>query len=186
MRSLVSYSDLNDRLDEVISQSNSKFNIVKDSINMIGKQITEENEKAQNFLEQKNRFITLLEQKIDERFKQEAQIREEIGNKLLSVIDDKFNSLKIEISKESGNRFECIENLKSYLENDVPKLNEMLNNEKIKREEGDDSLDKKTTEEIMKVQDIITNDKKNREQTVSGTDEANANKLRNYFKKQYE
>ena len=47
---------------------------------MIGKQITEENEKAQNFLEQKNRFITLLEQKIDERFKQEAQIREEIGN----------------------------------------------------------------------------------------------------------
>jgi len=157
--------DLNDRLDEVISQSNNKFNIVKDSINMIGKQIEEENEKAQNFLQKKNNFITLLEQKIDERFKQEAQIREEIGNKLLSVIDDKFNSLKIEISKESGNRFECIENLKSYLENDVPKLNEMLNNEKIKREEGDDSLDKKTTEEIMQVQEVIINDKKNREQT---------------------
>ena len=51
---------------------------------MIGKQITEENEKAQNFLQKKNNFITLLEQKIDERFKQEAQIREEIGNKLLS------------------------------------------------------------------------------------------------------
>ena len=84
---------------------------------------------------------------------------------MLSVIDDKFNSLKIEISKESGNRFECIENLKSYLENDVPKLNEMLNNEKIKREEGDDNLDKKTTEEIMQIQDVIVNDKKNREQT---------------------
>ena len=119
---------------------------------MIGKQIEEENEKAKNFLDRKNHFISLLEQKIDERFKQEAQIREEIGNKLISVIEDRFNSLKIEISKESGNRFECIENLKSYLENDVPKLNEMLNNEKIKREEGDDSLDKKTTEEIMKVQ----------------------------------
>ena len=132
---------------------------------MIGKQIEEENEKAKNFLDRKNHFIALLEQKIDERFKQEAQIREEIGNKLISVIEDKFNSLKIEISKESGNRFECIENLKSYLENDVPKLNEMLNNEKIKREEGDDSLDKKTTEEIMKVQDVISSDKKNREQT---------------------
>ena len=125
---------------------------------MIGKQIEEENEKAKNFLDRKNHFIALLEQKIDERFKQEAQIREEIGNKLISVIEDKFNSLKIEISKESGNRFECIENLKSYLENDVPKLNEMLNNEKIKREEGDDSLDKKTTEEIMKVQDVIASD----------------------------
>ena len=80
---------------------------------MIGKQIEEENEKAKNFLDRKNHFIALLEQKIDERFKQEAQIREEIGNKLISVIEDKFNSLKIEISKESGNRFECIENLKS-------------------------------------------------------------------------
>ena len=127
---------------------------------MIGKQIEEENEKAENFLERKNHYIQLLEQKIDERFNQEAQIREEIGNKLLSIIDDKFNALKNEISKESGNRFECIENLKSYLENDVPKLNEMLNNEKIKREEGDDAIDKKTTDEIMQVQEVITNDKK--------------------------
>ena len=132
---------------------------------MIGKQIEEENEKAENFLERKNHYIQLLEQKIDERFNQEAQIREEIGNKLFNIIDDKFNAFKNEISKESGNRFECIENLKSYLENDVPKLNEMLNNEKIKREEGDDTIDKKTTDEIMQVQEVITNDKKNREQT---------------------
>ena len=60
---------------------------------MIGKQIEEENEKAENFLERKNHYIQLLEQKIDERFNQEAQIREEIGNKLLSIIDDKFNAL---------------------------------------------------------------------------------------------
>ena len=84
-------------------------------------------------MERKNHYIKLLEQKIDDRFKEEAQIREEIGNKLFNIIDDKFNALKNEISKESGNRFESIENLKSYLENDVPKLNEMLNNEKIKR-----------------------------------------------------
>ena len=132
---------------------------------MIGKQIEEENEKAENFLERKNHYIQLLEQKIDERFNQEAQIREDIGNKLISIIDDKFNALKNEISKESGNRFECIENLKSYLENDMPKLNEMLNNEKIKREEGDDTIDKKTTDEIMQVQYIKKKKKKNSEQT---------------------
>ncbi len=132
---------------------------------MIGKQIEEENEKAENFLEKKNQCIQHLEQLIDNRFNKEAQIREEIGNKLFTIIDDKFNALKTEISKESGNRFNEIENLKSYLENDVPKLNEMLNNEKIKREEGDDTIDKKTTDEIMQVQEVITNDKKNREQT---------------------
>ena len=75
---------------------------------MIGKQIEEENEKAQNFLDRKNHFISLLEQKIDERFNQEAQIREEIGAKLINIIEDKFSSLKNEISKESANRFECI------------------------------------------------------------------------------
>ena len=98
-----------------------------------------------------------MEQKIDERFNQEAQIREEIGNKLFSIIDDKFNALKNEISKESGNRFECIENLKSYLENDVPKLNEMLNNEKIKREEGDDTIDKEAILEMLRV--LVTKSK---------------------------
>ena len=134
--------DLNDRLDEVINQSTSKFNIIKDNvslifyirilqINLIGKQIEEENERAANFLDKKNNYIKILEQKIDERFNQEAQIREEVGSKLLNIIEDRFSSLKNEISKESANRFECIENLKSYLENDVPKLNEMLNNEKI-------------------------------------------------------
>jgi len=87
-----------------------------------------------------------------------ASFREVIG-------DPKFSSLKNEISKESANRFECIENLKSYLENDVPKLNEMLNNEKIKREEGDDGIDKKVTEEILQVQGNINEDKKNRETT---------------------
>ena len=57
---------------------------------MIGKQIEEENEKSKNFLDRKNHFISLLEQKIDERFKQESQIREEIGNKLISVIQNLF------------------------------------------------------------------------------------------------
>ena len=90
--------DLNDRLDEVINQSTSKFNIIKDNvslifyirilqINLIGKQIEEENERAANFLDKKNNYIKILEQKIDERFNQEAQIREEVGSKLLNIIE---------------------------------------------------------------------------------------------------
>ena len=114
---------------------------------MIGKQITDENQKNESLLESKNHYIKLLEQKIDERFNQEAQIRQEIGNKLLTIIDDKFNALKNEVSKESMNRYECIENLKSYLENDVPKLNDMVTSEQEKREEGDDIIAKRIGEE---------------------------------------
>ncbi len=38
------------------------------------------------------------------------------GEVRFTIIDDKFNALKVEVSKESMNRYECIENLKTYLE----------------------------------------------------------------------
>lgn len=106
----------------------------------IQKQLDEEHHKSESLLENKNHYIKLFEHKIFERFSQESQIREEIGKKLLTIIDDKFNSLKVEISKESRNRYESIENLKSYLENDVPKLNEMIKSEQERREDSDESI----------------------------------------------
>lgn len=119
-------------------------------INRITKQLEEENQKSEILLENKNHYIKLLEQKIFERFNQESQIREEIGKKLFTVIDDKFNSLKVEISKESRNRYESIENLKGFLENDIPKLHEFIKSETERREEGDDILLKKLSEDLNK------------------------------------
>jgi len=66
------------------------------------------------------------------------------------VIEDKFSALKSEVSKESRNRYESIENLKSYLENDIPKLNETIKLEQDKREEGDDLILNKTKDEFTK------------------------------------
>ena len=72
--------------------------------------------KFDSFTEQKNSYIKVLENKINERFNQESELRKEIERRFTVLIDDKFNSLKIEISKESRHRYECIENLKTYLE----------------------------------------------------------------------
>ena len=69
---------------------------------------------------------------------------------MLTVIEDKFSALKSEVSKESRNRYESIENLKSYLENDIPKLNETIKLEQDKREEGDDLILNKTKDEFTK------------------------------------
>jgi hypothetical protein len=101
-------------------------------------------------LENKNHYIQLLESKIFDRFNREAQIREDMSKKLFSVIDDRFNSLKNEISKESRNRYESIENLKSYLENDVPHLNEFIRAEQDRRVEGDEIISSKVTDDIQK------------------------------------
>jgi hypothetical protein len=67
-------------------------------------------------MEAKNHFVKILESRINDRFSQEAEIRKEIERRFTSIIEDKFNSLKIEISKESRNRYESIENLKTFLE----------------------------------------------------------------------
>ena len=99
---------------------------------------------------EKDNFIKTLEAKIFERFNQEQQIREEMGKKLLTIIDDKFNALKVEVTKESRNRYESIENLKHHLENDVPKLNNFLKAEQNKREENDDEITIKILEEFSK------------------------------------
>ncbi len=58
--------------------------------------------------------------------------------------------MKNEVTKESRNRYESIENLKGYLENDIPKLNETLKLEQEKREDNDDASSNKTKEEFTK------------------------------------
>jgi hypothetical protein len=42
--------------------------------------------------------------------------------RLLGIVEDRFSALKTDVTKESKNRFESIEHLKSCLENDFPKL----------------------------------------------------------------
>jgi len=158
-------NDVQERLTEVSDQTGKKFSVVKENIAKIQKQIEDEKQKTESLLESKNHYIKVLENKIFERFDQEAQIRKEIEKKLFALIEDKFNSLKIEISKESRNRFESIENLKNYLENDVPKLQGLLKFEQSEREENDNGILKKTNEEVQTVQNQIQTEKKTREET---------------------
>jgi hypothetical protein len=85
-------------------------------LSKIQKQIEDERQKTDSLMDAKNHYVKVLESKIYDRFNQEADIRKEIERKFSNLIEDKFNSLKIEISKESRNRYESIENLKNYLE----------------------------------------------------------------------
>jgi len=57
--------------------------------------------------------------------------------RLITIIEDRFGSLKGEVSKESRNRYESVEHLKQCLENDFPKLQEVIKTEAVEREEGD-------------------------------------------------
>jgi hypothetical protein len=96
-----------------------------------------------------------------------------MGKRLFTIIEDKFNALKGEISKESRNRYESIENLKNYLENDFPKLNEMVRIEQNQREDKDDDILMKIIDEFSKYnsiylildQKMLSNQKEKQEKT---------------------
>ena len=68
-------SDVDDRLNEVQDQSNKKFNVIKEQMGKIQKQLDEEKSKADTLLEGKNYYIKMLDQKVNERFEQEAQVK---------------------------------------------------------------------------------------------------------------
>ena len=154
-----------ERLNDINEQTKKKFQIIKENINQIRKKIEEERANSENYTQQKNNCIKSLEEKLADRFNEEQEIRQEIERKFNSLIDEKFLSLKIEISKESRNRYQCIENLKTYLENDFPKLQGMVKIEQEERENNDMTLNKKILEEITRLQNDISENKKTREET---------------------
>ena len=143
--------DLNDRLDEVINQSTSKFNIIKDNvslifyirilqINLIGKQIEEENERAANFLDKKNNYIKILEQKIDERFNQEAQIREEGDDNLDKKVTEEIMQVQEVIINDKKNREQTEEAILEMLRVLVTKSKADIEAEREEREKTEETL----------------------------------------------
>ena len=154
-----------ERLNDINEQTKKKFQIIKENLSQIRKKIEEERINTDNYTLIKNNSINSLEEKITERFSEEKEIRQEIERKFNALIDEKFISLKIEISKESRNRYQCIENLKTYLENDFPKLQGMVKIEQDERENTDFSLNKKILEEITRLQNDVNENKKSREET---------------------
>jgi len=57
-----------------------------------------------------------------ERFESESNDRKDGERGLLLYIDEKFNILKNELSKEAKNRNDSIENFTFYLESEIPKI----------------------------------------------------------------
>ena len=78
----------------------------------------------------------MLEFKIMERFESESNERKDTERGLFLYIDEKYNILKNELTKEAKNRNDSIENFTFYLESEIPKIVEQMKNEQIEREEG--------------------------------------------------
>ena len=112
-------------------------------------------------------YIKILEKKINERFDEERAKREEEESRIYNIINMKFKNLLNEISNESRNRIDSVENLKLYLDSqnkDNPDLNKNLIREKNIRYDNDSEINEKINQEIYKMENIIQKEKKIREE----------------------
>jgi len=75
--------------------------------------------------------------------------------RLLKLVEDRFSSVRKLLSSESKQRYESIELLKSSLENDLPKLQDLIQTETDQREVKDNALFQKIDQEVRGCIDTI-------------------------------
>ena len=80
------------------------------------KSVEDERNSFEAKFESQAQYIRNLELKLMERFDEEGQERREVERKLVLFIDEKYSLLKNELSRESKNRNESLENFSFYLE----------------------------------------------------------------------
>jgi hypothetical protein len=161
-------NDLDTHFNDMVSQTDNKFKIIKENIKALSNYFEEEKLKEEHRLEKKMNYIKVFEKKINERFDEERAKREEIECRVFNLINNKFNILFNELNNECHNRISCVENLQLYLDaqnKDNPDLKNSLNKEKNSRIDNDSEINEKITQEINNMENIIQDQKKTREQS---------------------
>lgn len=81
--------------------------------------------------------LTSLEAKIAQKFQDERQAELDMEKRLADIMNERFGNLRTMLAEESKTRYDTLENLKTCLENDFPKLNDEIKMEVMQREQGD-------------------------------------------------
>ena len=85
------------------------------------------------------------------------------------MIDEKFGSLRSELTKESRIRAEGISMINNTLESHLPKLNEAIRATAAEREETDLNILKKCTEELTNIREAVEDERRARENSEAAT-----------------
>lgn len=152
------HNDLNER-------NMKNFNVIKEQITNIIKTIEDDKQEYEHNFENRSNYIRMLEFKIMERFDSESTERKDGERGLMLYVDEKFNILKNELSKEAKNRNDSIENFTFYLESEIPKIVEQMKSEELEREESDNSINRMINDDFARLTMLISNEKKAREET---------------------
>lgn len=128
-------------------------------------QIEQQNNSIDATYEQKMNYLHSLEEKVIEKFEQEAKARKEMERKAILMIEERYNFLQNELNKEVKNRNESLENFHRIIESDIPKIQDNLKEEQNEMVESDNALSIRINEETTRLVNLVMNEKKAREET---------------------
>jgi hypothetical protein len=137
-------------IEEIKETNNKKFNDVKEQILLIQKTCDEESQKRESAHTEFMEFMKKMEEKIFEKFEAELNAKRDIELKLSQYLEEKFNSVKGDLQRESKTRYDAIENLEFYFEKELPKIQEGFKVEQVEREDGDSNNILRLNEEVQK------------------------------------
>jgi hypothetical protein len=92
------------------------FTQMKEQMTRVLQTIEEDRQKYESDFESRTQHISMLEFKLLERFESEHQERKDMEKRLSNLVDDRYGVLRNELSRESKNRNESIDNFTFYLE----------------------------------------------------------------------
>lgn len=154
-----------ERLIDFSEECHNKFQSIREGISKLFSQIEQQNGSIDASYDQKMQYLHTLEEKVVERFEQEAKMRKEMERKAILLIDERYNFLVNELNKEAKNRNESLENFHKIIEGDIPRIQEGLKEEQQEMFENDNAVSGRIEEETQRLLHLVMNEKKSREET---------------------
>lgn len=154
-----------DKLLEYSEECHNRFGNIREQLSKLYQQIEQQNQYFDSVYEEKMQYLKLLEEKVVEKFNEEAKFRKETEKRSVLLIEERFSYLMNELAKERKNRNESMDNFQKIIENDIPKITEGLKEEQNEMIEMDNMLNKKITDETQRLVSTVMNEKKAREET---------------------
>ena len=115
-------------------------------------------------LEAKAMQLDNLQQNVADVIAEELERQQQVDNGVEALIQDRTTAIKLDIQKESVHSNGVIDNLKKYLDEEIPTIQNSMKQGVSEREQTEELIQKQISEEFALVQNGIAEEKKLREE----------------------
>lgn len=156
---------LDEKVAVTVDASQKKFSVIREQLVQFQKDVDTECKSRESLADEQGKGITDLDKHMQQLLAAEQQELKDTEHRILESFAGKTNALKEQLTSSGRQRLENENNLKKYLDVDIPKLYEALKEEVSNREAMEQRMLRKAMEEVTQLQSAVLEEKKAREDT---------------------